>query len=71
MNTSVDHVTDILSIIIATLVAVSAWGLFLYEYLTNGPVPSWLMGFAALFTFLAVMTLFGKEKVNAALEAMK
>lgn len=66
-----DRITDYIAVGFATLVAVSIWGVFLYEYLTTGAVPSWLMGTAVLMTFLAVLTLFGKEKVNAALEAVR
>lgn len=68
MNKGLDRKTDIIATVVSTVVACSIWGLFLYEYLTPGDVPGWLMAIAVLFTFLAVITLFGVEKVRKAIE---
>lgn len=68
MSTTLDRKTDLIAVIVSTIVAVSLWGLFLFEYITQGQVPSWLMAIVVLFTFLAVITLFGVEKVRQAIE---
>lgn len=65
---NLDAKTDIIATVLSTVVALSVWGLFLYEYLTAGAVPAWLLTVAALMTLLAVITLFGAEKVRTALE---
>lgn len=65
---TLDRKTDIIATVLSTLVGVSVWALFLYEYLTPGDVPAWLLGMAVLLILVAVITLFGVEKVRKALE---
>jgi hypothetical protein len=70
-GSKIDRLTDYIAVGFATLVAVTIWALFLWEYIKTGSVPQWLMATAVLMTFLAVLTLFGKEKVSAALDALR
>lgn len=70
-NTDPDTATDWIAISLSTVVAVTLWALFVYEYaVVNGfgEVNPWILGLAGVFTLLAVITLFGYEKVEKALE---
>ena len=71
MGRRLDRLTDYAAVGFSLVVAVTLWGLFLYQYLRIDPVgsvPTWLMSLAALFTLLAALTLFGAEKVRQAIE---
>jgi len=71
MDPRLDRLTDYAAVAFSLVVAVTLWGLFLYQYVWIDPVgsvPTWLMSLAALFTVLAALTLFGAEKVRQAIE---
>lgn len=63
--------TDYAALAIAVVVAVSTWALFVYEYLTNGPPPMWLTTFAVLSAALALLTLFGRERITEAMGLLR
>jgi uncharacterized membrane protein len=65
-----DRITDWAAIGLSVLITVSLWAMFVYEWFAVDPVGEvtpWLRWLALLFTLLAVITLFGMEKVAAAL----
>lgn len=71
LNGKRDAVTDWAAIVLSTLVALSLWVLFIYEYAfigEFGEVNHWLMLTAGVFSVLAALTLFGHQKVAQALE---
>lgn len=70
----VDKATDWIAIGISALIGLSLWGLFLYEYLVLEPVGEanqYVFTGAVVMSLLALLTLYGYEKVSEALELSK
>jgi len=70
MDKQRDRITDWAAIALSVLITVSLWAMFVYEWFAVDPVGEvtpWLRWLALLFTLLAVITLFGAEKVSDAL----
>jgi len=68
-----DRVTDYAAIVLSVGVSVVFLGLAVYEYLFLDPVGSvspWLRWVVLLFIILAMLTLFGAEKVSEALNRL-
>lgn len=64
----VDRVTDWIAIALSTIIAATLWAMFVAEWWGAGAVSAWLAGVAGLMTMLAVLTLFGAEKVRTAIK---
>lgn len=71
VNLDPDKTTDYAAVIVSIIVALSLWGVLLYRYATTGELSTVTMSVAALFVALAVITLFGVEKVNKALDILR
>lgn len=66
-----DRATDWIAIGLSTIVCVSLWGLFIYEYAfiePFGEANQYMMMGALGLTAVAAITLFGYEKIRKAVE---
>ena len=69
MDKSRDRVTDYAAIALSIVISGTLWAMFVYQWYAVAPVGEvtpWLRNLALLFSMLALLTLFGAEKLTEA-----